>query len=155
MWRREGSGCLVSLVWSGACGRSARYCVPLACAPCRRVRLAGRGHPKTHYDTCARGRSAARVPGARTPCTCRWWRRAAGTRGLLSMSSRNTTGQSGPTALGDWPQRHVLGRPPVQSCIYPLPPLVSMAFRYPGKTSRAQTLTITIPKRGPHRECVG
>lgn len=37
----------------------------------------------------------------------------------------------------------------------PLPPLVSMAFRHWGKTSGAPSLTITIPKRGPHRECVG
>ena len=90
-----------------ACGRSARCwgCGARPGAPCHRGRRAARGRPRTLCGTCARGRSAARHggPGARTPCTCRWWPPAAGMRAPPSTSSPNSTGPcAAPGPGGGW-----------------------------------------------------
>lgn len=166
LWRHEGSGCLVSQVWTGECGLCARYCVPSACALCRRVRLVGHGRPKIPCDICARGRSAARPggPGARTLCTCRWWRRAAGTRAQLSTCSLSTTGQCGPTSPALWSHRHVLEASLSSSLVGPLPPLVCMVFKHPCNPApylgRVWLLACPVsyqhPKAGASQcECVG
>lgn len=84
-------------VEAGACGRFARCCCygPRRGAPCRRDPPAASVLPRTRCGTCAPGRSAARrgSRGARTPCTCKWWRPAVGTRVRPSTSSPSTTGQ--------------------------------------------------------------